>query len=377
MTGLSAKAKRYGTLLCDLEEGCAVELLPERSSDSLAKWLRDHEGVEIVSRDRGDIYRKGAEEGAPDAQHVADRFHLMKNLRDAFGRFLETKTRVIQAVAKEALAVAKPPSQRDDEPGQLDRATKAETEKAACRERRLEIYNKILDLHKQGESARSIAVKLGMHRGTVAKYLRADGFPERAKRDYRSTVDSHEAFLKGRWQSGCQNARMLWEELKERGFEGAYSSVRRFVARWRTGERSISVPPARTPSTTQVSWLLFKDKSNLTDEQLVVRRAILKKCEDVQPVWKIVKRFIIMLRKRNGHRLAGWIENATTDGIPASIRRFAEGLKSDLAAVTAALTVRWNNGASEGHISRLKMLKRQMYGRANFDLLRARFLAAA
>ncbi len=370
------KGQRYGTLLCDLEKGCAVELLPERSSDSLARWLQDHDGVEIVSRDRGDFYRKGAEEGAPNAQHVADRFHLMKNLRDAFGRFLETKSRVLKAVAKEALAVDNPDAAGTGEQRRLDEATKAEGE-TACRERRLALYNLILDLHGQGISARSIALKLDVHRETVSKYLRADGFPERANRKYRSLADPHESFLRERWLSGCQNARILWGELKERGFQGAYSSVRRFVARWRTGDRSAAVGIPRTPSTTQVSWLLFKDKSTLTDEQLVVRRAVLQNCNDVQPAWQIVKRFIIMLRKRKGHRLAGWIENATSDEVPASIRRFAEGLKTDLAAVTAALTVPWNNGASDGHISRLKMIKRQMYGRANFDLLRARFLFAA
>lgn len=372
------KGQRYGTLLCDLERGCPVELLPERTAASLTQWLQDHAGVEIISRDRGDIYRKGATEGAPHAQQVADRFHLMKNLRDAFGRFLEGKSQTIREAAKEALALVKTESDTDGDQSEPQRTTKAEARKTVCRERRLAIYNQILELRGQGKSARSIALRLGIHRDTVSKYLRADGFPERATRAYRSQADPFEDYLWERWQSGCHNARVLWEEVKERGFQGAYPSIRRFVANWRTTESGSPARPTRVPpSVTQVSWLLFKDRSMLSDDQAVVRRAVLQQCDDVRPTWELIKRFIIMLRRRKGARLAGWLERATKSDVPSSIRQFAEGLKTDLDAVTAALTVHWNNGASEGHISRLKMIKRQMYGRAKFDLLRARFLSAA
>jgi len=372
------KGQRYGTLLCDLEKGCPVELLPERTSESFKQWLQDHEGVEIVSRDRGDIYKKGATEGAPNAMQVADRFHLAKNLRDAFGRFLESKSQQVINVAKQALSGIEGAPAEVIDANKPQRMTKAESQKAACRARRLEIYDQIRELDGQGESGRSIASKLGIHRGTVSKYLRSDGFPERANRAYRSLADPFKSYLWERWKSGCHNASVLWEELKDRGFQGSYASVNRFVSRWRIGESRLGLTRARkAPSVTQVSWLLFKDKSKLNDEQTVVRRAVLSQCDEIQSTWKLVRRFIAMLRKRKGKRLDGWLERATKNDMPASIRQFAEGLKNDLAAVRAALTVSWNNGAAEGHIGRLKMMKRQMYGRANFDLLRARFLHAA
>lgn len=372
------KGQRYGTLLCDLEKGCPVELLPERTAESFTQWLQDHDGVEIISRDRGDIYKKGATEGAPNAMQVADRFHLVKNLRDAFGRFLKSKSRQVTTIAKHALADTERESTEDVNDNKPKKTTKAEAQKVVSRARRLTIYDQIRELEEKGNSARSIALKLGIHRETVSKYLRSDGFPERANRVYRSLADPFENYLWERWKSGCHNASVLWEELKARGFQGSYASINRFVSRWRTGASKSGVARARkAPSVTQISWLLFKDKSKLDDEQTVVRRAVLSQCAEIQSVWKLVRRFIAMLRKRKGKRLDGWIEKATKSDVPASIRQFAGGLKTDLAAVTAAFTVSWNNGAAEGHISRLKMMKRQMYGRANFDLLRARFLRAA
>jgi transposase len=372
------KGQRYGTLLCDLEKHHPVELLPERTAESFTQWLQDHDGVEIISRDRGDIYRKGATEGAPNAMQVADRFHIIKNLRDAFARFLESKSQQVREAAKQALANVECEPVVVDVESNKKRTIKAEMQKTTDRARRLEIYSQVQKLGNQGESARSIASMLDIHRETVSKYLSSDAFPERATRAYRSLADPFEDYLWERWNLGCHNAGTLWEEVKERGFKGSYASIRRFVSRWRTATKSDAIPTRRkTPSVTQVSWLLFKDKSKLSDEQTVVRKAVLQDCNEIQTAWRLVRKFILMLRKRKGKRLKSWLDQATSSEVPASIRQFAEGLKTDLEAVTAGLTVAWNNGAAEGHISRLKMIKRQMYGRANFDLLRARFLFAA
>lgn len=90
-----------------------------------------------------------------------------------------------------------------------------------------------------------------------------------------------------------------------------------------------------------------------------------------------MRRFLVIVRKRRSHRLGKWFAQATADDVPEPIQRFARGLKSDWEAVSAGLTLPWSNPASEGHIIRLKVIKRQMYGRAKFDLLRARVLAAA
>jgi transposase len=165
------KGQTYGTLLCDLESGRAVELLSDRDADSFAVWLENHKGVEIISRDRGDIYRKGATNGAPDALQVADRFHLMKNLRDAFARFLDGQSQQIRSAVKQFDQAVSTDAKPELEPDKPPIETKAQKQTAARRDRRLAIYNQVVELHRQGKSARSIAKQMGIHRSTVRLYL--------------------------------------------------------------------------------------------------------------------------------------------------------------------------------------------------------------
>ena len=366
------KGRRYGTLICDLEGGRALDLLPDRDADSIAGWLRQFTSIKFVSRDRGDIYRKGANAGAPEAIQIADRFHLLKNLREAFARFLEGQTQQIRsAVARVQLVVGDEPDQHDEP--QNATTTNEQRRIVENRERRLAKYQEVLELHQQGRSARWIAKQLSIHRSTVQKYLEADTFPERATRNYGSSADAHRDFLWSRWQAGCFNISQLWKEIVDRGFTGSYSSVRRLVSRWKTSDstsKQSKTPPKRTPSANQVSWLFFKSEAKLSDDEVAIKDAI-------RSAWQIARRFVVMIRQRKGEHLTRWVKRATGLQVPSSIRQFAEGLKNDWDAIVAGLTLPWNNGSAEGHINRLKLIKRQMFGRANFDLLRARFLATA
>ena len=142
----------------------------------------------------------------------------------------------------------------------------------------------------------------------------------------------------------------------------------------RMGRSSKCLPK---PSSNKVSWLLLKDESKLTDEEKSLKQVLLENCDDIKSTLSIASEFLGMVRNLTGHNFPNWLKRATAATVPIEFRRFAEGLKKDFAAVSAALTLRWNNGSSEGHINRLKMVKRQMYGRANFDLLRKRFLYKA
>ncbi len=372
------KGLRYGTVICDLETGRAIDLLDDRDADSVADWLRRHETIEVISRDRGDVYRKGAAVGAPKAVQVADRFHLIKNLRDAFGRFLEGQTHAIRDAVRQAESIAPP---LEDLPEVMSaNTTRADRRKAENQSRRQELYDQIVQLRKEGESARSIAVRLGVHRSTVQKNLHAGGPGERDLRNYASTADRFKGYLWDRWQAGCCNASLLYGEIVSRGYEGSYPSVRRIVGRWRrTHPPNFKAKPLPqpTPSPTQVSWLLFKIPSKLSSKELALKQAILTHCEDIRAAWQAARRFVVILRARKGHRLKSWVKKATQPQIPPPIRQFANGLKQDWDAIVAGLTLHWNNAVAEGHVNRLKLIKRQMYGRANFDLLRARFLAAA
>ncbi|MEQ9587327.1 MAG: ISL3 family transposase, partial [Parvibaculaceae bacterium] len=339
------KGQRYGTLICDLETGRALDLLPDRDVDSLAKWLQGHSSIEIISRDRGDIYRKGATTGAPHALQVADRFHLMKNLRDAFGRFLEGQSKAIRNATQQLQSVITDDPEQNPQAFQKTTTTNRQARRAVNRERREALYDQAIQLRKQGISARSIAKQLGVHRSTVRKYLQAGGFPERASREYASQTDPFKDYLWNRWQTGCCNATLLWKEIVASGFKGSYPSVRRLVARWRKAQpmagKTRSVPK-RVPSPTQVSWLLFKRESKLSEEEIALKNTVLKHCSEIRSAWQLARRFVVMLRKRKGRFLDRWFEKATHCDAPTPIRQFAEGLRNDWEAVVAALSLNWN-----------------------------------
>ncbi len=372
------KGKRYGTIFVDLETGNAVELLPERSADAVKKWLEENPGIEIISRDRGDCYIKGATEGAPNATQVADRFHLVQNMREAIVRLLDKHSKEVQQAVKDLREefISKMPDKcpaesKDD--SAVESALRDDV--SIAQQKRSELYETANLLHQQGISNRDIAKRMGIHRDTVNKYVRSDQLPEPASRAHASQTDQCVAFLCRRWNEGIRNAQQLTREVQAHGFKVSYWSIRRRMACWRKGRgvEKISGNMPK-PSSTKVSFLLLKDEAKLTDEERSLKRNLLTKCGEIKDTLKIAAEFLGMVRSQSGHLFSKWLDRATDSKIPVEFRRFAEGLKKDLAAVTAGLTLHWNNGPSEGHVNRLKMVKRQMYGRANFDLLRMRFL---
>ncbi len=378
------KGLRYGTILVDLEKGHAVELLPERNSECVSKWLKDNPGIEVISRDRGDFYIKGATEGAPNATQIADRFHLIQNLREAIVRLLDKHANQVQLAVKDLREKF-----TSSEP--LKGVVKKTDASGACialpqnnvspaRQKRQRLYEATIELQNQGVSNREIAKRLGIHRGTVNKFVRSEGFPERSSRAYPSQTDQCHFFLCRLWNEGCHNSKQLTREANANGYNVSYWSVRRRVSQWRKAEGpGIQKIPQNLPkpSSNKISWLLLKDEAKLSAEEKSLRKMLLEKCEEVKNALTIATEFLAMVRNRSGNTFSDWLQRATDPRIPGEFRRFAEGLKKDLAAVTAALTLPWNNGPSEGHINRLKMVKRQMFGRANFDLLRKRFLYKA
>ncbi|MFQ5502670.1 MAG: ISL3 family transposase, partial [Phycisphaerae bacterium] len=212
---------RYGTILCDLEKRRPVDLLPDRSSDVLAKWLKTHPNIRVIGRDRGGYYAEGAKKGAPQAVQVADRWHLLHNLREALVRILDRHYRDLREVA-EGLAAAeaqrKEPCMEPPDKGGSPYSTRDQKITQVRRARRLERYRRVVELHRQGVSHRAIGRRLGLHRRTVAKYLRAGTFPERAGRSYVSLADPFGDVIRQRWEQGCHNAAELARELKAMGF---------------------------------------------------------------------------------------------------------------------------------------------------------------
>jgi transposase len=384
------RGQRYGTILCDLERRCAVDLLPERSAEALCHWLREHPAVEIITRDRADDYIKGAREGAPQAVQVADRWHLLRNLRDALRRLVDrfqgSIRQAVEAVHRANSLLASPEApgtpakvQESDDPPKLTRYQQRQQER---RQRRLERYAQVKTLHQQGMTHRAIARRLGMNRATVRRFVQAESFPERACRRVPRRTDQVTDFLQRRWKEGCRNAVRLFDELKAQGFDGSYYMVRRRLARWRRQAASAAtggvaeVPPRKPFSPRQIVWLLLKPEPELTEAERVLRAGV-EQHRDLRDAAEIGRQFREMVRTRHAEAWNDWSRQAQQETIPSELRSFAKGLQDDQAAVQEALRSPWSNGQVEGQVNRLKTLKRQMYGRAKFDLLRRRFLRAA
>lgn len=375
------KGHRYGSILVDLETRRPIDLLADRSADSFASWLKDHPTVQLISRDRAEAYADGARRGAPEATQVADRFHLLCNLTSAVERVLETKRSELlkacepEEVTAELVAIESPP-----------KMTVAQERTKRSREGRLDRYDKVIELHNQGMSDRAIGRALHIGRKTVGRFVRAGQFPERAKpRRQGPRVNKFRDYLQQRWTDGCHNATKLWHEIQSQGYVGGRSMVAILVSTFRTPEtkyhrrhslQTASKPKRKPLSPRQAAMLIARNPEKLNDDekQLIIR--LEKVCPTVGLLHPLLRSFSKVLRGKEAVALQPWIDRAAASGVPA-IKNFCDGLIRDRAAVTAAISLKWSNGQVEGQVHRLKLIKRQMYGRASFELLRARVLPYA
>ncbi|QEG17286.1 ISL3 family transposase [Gimesia maris] len=376
------RGQRYGTILCDLEIRQVIDLLPDRTSGSLADWLVSHPGVEIISRDRGGEYAKGASQGAPQAIQVVDRWHLLKNARETLQKVIDRhQKQVRESVKLLAERESKLSSNALHDSNPLNNSSTIPNTDNNSRKKKQIMYEQICELHQSGMSIRKMACQLRVGRRTVRRYLRTDAFPERATRSGTSCLDPHLDELKSMWDAGVTTATVLWRRLKELGFDGSYSIVNRKVAFWRkklqiSGDgKSIlhNALPVSQPSSMCLSWLLWKPIDELARNEKKLVKELLQTPMIFQAT-QLIHEFHTFIQQQDSAGWDNWLERACSENAPIDIRRFGKSLKRDEEAVKAAMKSIWSNGQVEGQVNRLKMVKRQMYGRASFDLLRARFL---
>lgn len=365
------RGQRYGTILCDLEEGRVVDLLPDRDASTLAGWLRRHPGVEIVARDRAGAYADGVRRGAPGAIQVADRWHLLRNGSDALIQVLERHRGAFSCVAKalvgEAATAALPP--------ELRRPTRAEQRQRQRQDERDARFRRVAALAQEGLGVRAIVRETGLARNTVRRWIRTGAAPTWRKGERARLTDAFLPYLVQRLDEGEGNATRLWREIKARGFVGQVMTVRARVAQLRLGEptrtRRVSTPVWRRPTPRRAARLFLSDAERAElDERFLAGLA-----ETVPEIGRAVteaRAFAALVREQDRGAFEAWLDRCR-DG---PLRGLAEGLRRDRAAVEAALALPWSTSPVEGQINRLKTLKRAMYGRAGLDLLRARVLAA-
>jgi transposase len=363
----------YGTILVNAATGDVVDLLPDRQTDTFAQWLKDHPGAEVICRDRAGAYAEGASTGAPDAIQVADRWHLWHNLAGY----------VEKAAARHSTCLKDPAPEPTPEPvGELAprAADTAQTGLAAVpgqpglATRTADRHAAVHALLGQGKNLAQICRELGLSRGTVRRFARAADPGEltgpRASRP--SQLDKHRDYLHQRFGEDCTNATVLFTELRNRGYRGSYGTVKRYVRPFRT--LGTAPPPAPKPPTTrEVSRLILTDPANLDEQDKAVLTKIRDRCPDLNTIATSVTEFAKMITQLDGDHLDDWITTAQATGSP-DLASFTNGLLSDYDAVRNGLTLTWNSGTVEGNVNRVKMIKRQMYGRAGFTLLRKRVL---
>lgn len=386
------RGHRYGTVLVDLERHRVVDLLPDREAATLAAWLTAHPGVETISRDRGGPYAEGARTGAPNATQVADRFHLVHNLVQALDRActrhhtaLRDAAVAVAAQAYEARAGIAPPVP----PATADTSLKGaafERERQERRARRVARYEQVVALHRAGDPIKQIARTLVIDRRTVRAWLAAGCFPERAKRTTRKPrlLDRFRAEVAAYYDAGGDSAHALTQRLTALGYRGQRVTVWRALRalraeRPRAGAAPIpagEVPNAsrgRVPSATSTAWLLRKPVEKQTSEERTFLAALLAARPALADAKRLGDEFVRILREQDLAAFDAWIAAAEH----SELRTFAWGIRRDEAAVRAAITSPWSNGQVEGQVHRLKLVKRSMYGRCGFPLLRARMLHVA
>jgi transposase len=196
----------------------------------------------------------------------------------------------------------------------------------------------------------------------------------------RRVITPYEPYLLQRWAEGCRTATVLWREIQAQGFAHSLTNVQHFLAELRrqgppaTGRPRTALTQPHGPPPRQVAALLLRRPEKRTDEHRAYLGHLRLADPAIATATDLVADFLGMLRRREGERLPAWLDAAEASGI-GDLARFARKLRTALAAVQAGLTLRQSNGQTEGQVNRLKLLKRQGYGRAKVDLLRRRVLA--
>ena len=378
-----AKGQVYGTVLAGMRTGDVVDLLPDREAATLEAWLTAHPGARVICRDRAGNYAEGARDGAPDAIQVADRWHLWHNLAGYAEKTVARHRGCLTdhpagddaGGGTDAPGTAGPPGQ--EPPGQaapdgfLDVDGRERRLVTRTRERYAEIRRRV----DAGQPLDAISRATGLDRKTVRRFARATTVDELLVKatTRESKLDEFKPYICQRWNQGVTDAAALHAELRERGWAGSTQTVRRYVRPFRQALAAPDPAPA-VPKTRQITrWLLTRPDHLPAGEQAQLA-AIRARCPHIDALAGHVTAFAEMMTARTGSRdLEAWLVAVEADD-QAGLRSLAAGIRTDLQAVTNGLTMPWSSGKVEGTVNKIKMIKRQMYGRAGFDLLRKRVI---
>ena len=348
----------YGSIVCDLERRRIVRLLPDREIATVAAWLSDHPEIAIVSRDRGGGYGEATTLALPNAIQVADRWHLMENASAAFLDAVKKSMKQIRAAVGATVV----------DPKLLTSAERLQYEGYLRRE---ETNAVVAGLAADGVPIKEIVRRTGRSRGLVRQIVRGERTD--VFRTRQGSLDPHLPFLDAQWEGGCRNGAELWRRLRALGFRGSTRVVSEWTTRRRRSETMTTAQLRKVPSARSIARLMTLKRDHLTKAETILVTAIENGVPTLAGARALIDRFQSIIRSRAIVDLDPWIADAS----PSLLVSFVRGVQNDLAAVRAAVTEPWSNGQTEGQVNKLKLVKRQMYGRGKIDLLEARLLGAA
>lgn len=378
------RRQTYNTILIDMSTHKPVDVLPGREAATLAAWLRGHPEVRTVCRDRASAYAEGIRTGAPQAAQVADRFHLWMNLCEAAQKTVAAHHHCLRAAAAAPAGPADPepsPAVPVPEAGIPPRPASRLAERTRAR------HAAVHEALARGLSRSAVSRELNLDIQTVRRFANADRAEELlGKAEHRPTrLDPWIDVVNQRWNEGVTSAEAITAELRPLGFKGSAQVVRRYLKPFRLPGSSPGHPdPQRrrhapaapaVPKPRAISRALLTHPDHLTEDDVLIVKSATASCPHLERLHEHIRSFAEIMTQRRGQELPAWLEAVEADDLP-ELRSLATGMRRDLAAVTNGLTLEHSSGAVEGNVTRIKRLKRDGYGRAKFDLLRAQILLA-
>jgi transposase len=361
------RGRRYGTVLVDGERHRPMDLLDGRSAEQFAAWLRERPAPEIICRDRAGCYADGARQGAPTAVQVADRYHLLANLGAMVERLTTQHARCWEddPVELAPLPIPAPAAPTTPVGGGIQQRHRTR-------------YEQIQTLVERRMTITAIGQRLHLDRKTVRKFARANSAEAVSLRGQQmpsSMLRRFYGYLNQRWQEGCQDGAILFAEIHAQGYRGSARTVRRYLTSLRQGQPACQ--PSSVVAPRAVAGLLLHHPDHLSPADGNLLERLCQRCPELALARRLVQAFAeLVCERQGGAALRCWLDQVTKCEIQPLVS-FAAGLRRDLAAVTAGVTLPWSSGAVEGHNTRIKLIKRMMYGRGRFDLLKKRVLLAS
>jgi transposase len=356
----------------DLEKRRVVQLLAERSVETSQAWLRKHPEIDLVSRDRGKLFREAAIEGAPQAKQVVDRFHLQKNFAEALEKFFRKHERLLKKATQCSIGKARPAA-RTAVP------EKVVQERHARHRQRVSLHKRIWKLYREGYHKEQIAQLVGVSSRSVYRALEQEAPPPPRRRSRSSSiVDPYLSYLASRWNQGCHNVARLYEEIVAQGYTGSRRTLEMRLRPFRPqGAHPVSkqtVTLDKPPSSRAVALMMVRPTQSRTREQTTYLEQLVQSDSTIAVVFTLAQDFGRLLRQHEGQvRLEQWKAAVQASGI-AELIAFVDGLAEDVEAVANGCTEPWSNGMVEGFINKVKWIKRSSYGQAGFPLLQRRVL---